>query len=98
MEESCREAGRDPAEVPPSLMVMVIPENNPAAAEAERANFAVVPDSGVVAGSPDYCIERLGAYLKAGVRRLLLTIPFVDEKPERLRLAGEKILPALRNM
>ncbi len=98
MEKTCREVGRDPAEVPPSLMVMVIPENDPAAAEAERANFAVVPDSGVIAGDPDTCIRRLGPYLEAGVRRLLLTIPFVDEKPERLRLAGEKILPALQNM
>jgi probable F420-dependent oxidoreductase len=97
-EESCRAVGRDPAEVTPSLMTMLIPDTDPAAAHAERENFAVVPDSGVIAGDTDTCIERLRDYLKVGVRRILLTIPFVDEKPERLRMAGEEILPALMNM
>ena len=96
--ETCREAGRDPEGFQPSVMLMLIPEKNPADAEAERKNFAVVPDSGVVAGSPEACAARLAAYVRAGVRRLLLTIPDVDKNPHRLQLAGEEILPALREM
>ncbi len=96
--EICRAAGRDPELFRPSVMLMLIPEKNPADAEAERKNFAVVPDSGVIAGTPEECAARLEAYVKAGVRRILLTIPDVDKKPHRLQLAGEEILPALRGL
>jgi alkanesulfonate monooxygenase SsuD/methylene tetrahydromethanopterin reductase-like flavin-dependent oxidoreductase (luciferase family) len=76
-------------------MVLVVPEKDPAKAEAERRNFPHTPDSGFIAGDPAYCIERLRAYIGAGVRRLLISIPNLDKNPERLRLAGEEILPAL---
>ena len=78
-------------------MIMLIPEKDPAAG-AERKRFAVVPDTGVIAGDPETCVRRLAEYVKVGVRRLLVTIPDVDKKPERLRLAGEEILPALRGV
>jgi probable F420-dependent oxidoreductase len=93
---ACREAGRDPASLRPSVMVLLIPERDPGEAEAERRNFPATPDSGVIAGDPAACIERLRAYLRAGVRRILVSIPNVDKRPGRLRLAGEVILPALR--
>ncbi len=98
IEAVCRRAGRDPGELRPSLMIMLIPEKDPAAAGAERKRFAVVPDTGVIAGDPETCVRRLAEYVKVGVRRLLVTIPDVDKKPERLRLAGEEILPALRGV
>lgn len=93
--EGCREAGRDPAELRSSVMVYVVPDKDPARAEAERLEFPSTPDSGFIAGNPAYCIERLRAYIDAGVRRLLVSIPNLDKNPERLRLAGEEILPAL---
>ncbi|MEK6711822.1 MAG: LLM class flavin-dependent oxidoreductase [Nitrospinota bacterium] len=92
---ACREAGRDPAALRSSVMLLLIPERDPAQAEAERRNFPATPDSGVVAGRPEACIERLRAYLRAGVRRILVSIPNLDKRPERLRLAGDEILPAL---
>ncbi|MDA0999701.1 MAG: LLM class flavin-dependent oxidoreductase [bacterium] len=94
----CEKAGRNPAEVRPSLMTMVIPDRNEGAAAGERKRFAVVPDSGVIAGPPEACIERLGKYIEAGVRRILVTIPDVDKVPERLELMGREILPAVRAM
>jgi len=93
-----REAGLDPDLFRPSVMLMLIPERNPADAEAEWKNFTVVPDSGVIAGAPEECAARLEEYVKAGVRRILVTIPDVDKKPHRLQLAGEEILPALRGL
>ncbi len=93
-----REAGLDPDLFRPSVMLMLIPERNPADAETERKNFAVVPDSGVITGAPEECAARLEEYVKAGVRRILVTIPDVDKKPHRLQLAGEEILPALRGL
>ena len=80
----------------PSVMILLIPERNPGEAEAERRNFPATPDSGVIAGDPTACIKRLRAYLRAGVRRILVSIPNVDKRPERLHLAGGAILPALR--
>lgn len=93
-----RAAGGDPDGLQPSVMLMLIPEKNPADAESERKNFAVVPDSGVIAGTPEACADRLKAYINVGVRRILLTIPDVDKKPHRLRLAGEEILPVLKGL
>jgi len=93
---ACRDAGRDPAALRASVMLLLIPERDPAEAEAERGNFPATPDSGVIAGTPAACVERLRAYIAAGVRRILVSIPNVDQRPERLRLAGEVILPALR--
>ncbi len=91
----CRAAGRYPAELRSSVMVLVVPDEDPSRAEAERRNFPSTPDSGIIAGDPATCIERLRAYIDAGVRRLLISIPNLDKNPERLRLAGEEILPAL---
>ncbi len=98
LREIRREAGGDPEALQPSVMLMLIPEKDPAAAAAERKNFAVVPDTGVIAGDPETCVRRLSAYVDAGVGRLLLTIPDVDKKPHRLRLAGEEIRPALAGL
>ena len=96
--ETCRQAGRDPEKFRPSVMLMLIPEKDAAVAEAARRSFAVVPDSGVIAGTPETCIQRLEAYVRVGVRRILLTIPDVDKKPYRLLLTGEEILPVLRDL
>ncbi|MFQ5693153.1 MAG: TIGR03619 family F420-dependent LLM class oxidoreductase, partial [Nitrospinota bacterium] len=52
IEAACREFGRDPAELRRSLMAILIPERDPAAAGAERRNYAAVPDSGLLAGGP----------------------------------------------
>lgn len=86
----CRAAGRDPAEFRSSVMVLIVPENVPARAEAERRNLSSTPDSGFIAGDPVICIERLQAYIDAGVRRLLVSIPNLDKNPEDLRLAGKE--------
>lgn len=96
LEAECRAAGRDPATLRPSLMLMLIPERDRAVAEAERRNYGAVPETGIIAGDPETCARRIASYVRAGVRRILFTIPNLEERPERLRLAGEEVLPAVR--
>lgn len=91
-----RAAGRDPETLRPSVMLMLIPERDRARAEAERRSYAAVPEAGVIAGDPETCARRVAEYVRAGVRRILFTIPNVAERPERLRLAGEEVLRAVR--
>jgi probable F420-dependent oxidoreductase len=93
--DGCRAAGREPEDFRSSVMLLMVPDIDPAKAEVERLKFTSTPDSGFIAGTPAYCIERLRAYIDAGVRRLLVAIPNLDRNPDRLRLAGEEILPAL---
>ncbi|MEE9273857.1 MAG: LLM class flavin-dependent oxidoreductase [bacterium] len=98
IEAASREFGRPDGALSPSLMSMLIPEKSRADAEAERANYASIPDEGVIAGTPADCVARIRPYLRAGVRRFLFTIPNLAERPERLRLAGEEVVPAIRSL
>jgi len=98
IEAECRRAGRDPERLRASLMVMVIPEKDRAKARAAREKLKVIPETGAIYGTPDDCLKRLGACVKAGVRHLLLTVPDLEENPHRLTLLGEEVLPALRGM
>ncbi|MBI2131459.1 MAG: LLM class flavin-dependent oxidoreductase, partial [Candidatus Tectomicrobia bacterium] len=98
IEAECRRAGRDPERLRASLMVMVIPEKDRALARAAREKLKVIPETGAIYGTPDDCLKRLQAYVRAGVRHLLLTVPDLEEHPHRLALLGEEVLPALRGM
>ncbi|MBI3129532.1 MAG: LLM class flavin-dependent oxidoreductase [Candidatus Tectomicrobia bacterium] len=98
LEAECKKAGRDPEKLRASLMVMVIPEKDRAKARAAREKLKVIPETGAIYGPPEECVKRLAAYVKAGVRHLLLTVPDLEEHPERLGLLGEEVLPALKGM
>lgn len=98
IEAECRRGGRDPERLRASLMVMVIPEKDRAQARAAREKLKVIPETGAIYGTPDDCLKRLQAYVRAGVRHLLLTVPDLEEHPHRLVLLGEEVLPALKGM
>ncbi len=96
IEAECKKYGRDPEAVRASVMLMLIPEKDRAAARAARERLSVIPDSGAIHGTPEECVARLQEYTEAGVDHILLTIPDLATHPHRLTLLGEEILPALK--
>jgi probable F420-dependent oxidoreductase len=96
LEAACREVGRDPATLQRSVTVLLAPHRSAGRAAAVRERFAAIPASGLLAGTPDECIQRLRGYVKVGVRHFLVTIPDVASS-DALELAGREILPALRH-
>ena len=47
-----------------------------------------------IAGNPDYCLERIEGFFKAGVTQMIFVIP---DLKEGIKLAGTKIIPFLKN-
>jgi probable F420-dependent oxidoreductase len=95
LDAACRAAGRDPAALRRSVTLLLFPSRDPAAVAATRARFAAIPADGVVAGEPEACVARLGAYVAAGVRHFLFTIPD-DATSSALETAGREVLPEVR--
>ncbi len=93
----CAEAGRDPAALARSLMCLLLPGRDAARVEAQKRRFAAIPETGIIAGTPEECAERVMRYVEVGVRHFLFTIPDVAQM-DMLRLAGEEILPLVRNL
>lgn len=96
IDANCREAGRDPEAFRRSLMCLLLPGNDAAALNAERQRFSAIPQSGIISGTPQECVNRILEYVNVGVRHFLFTIPDVT-KLGMLRLAGEEILPAVQS-
>ncbi len=97
IDANCEEAGRDPEALQRSLMCLLLPSHDRARIEAEKKRFAAIPETGIISGTPQECVERMMEYVDAGVRHFLYTIPDVAEM-DMLRLAGEEILPEVRNL
>lgn len=95
LDAACRAVGRDPATLARSVTALCVVDRERSKVEAIRARFAAVPADGHVAGTPDECVARLRAYLGAGVRHFLLTIPDVAGS-DALELLGRDVLPAIR--
>lgn len=93
--EACRAVGRDPATLARSVTALCVVARDRTQVGAVRERFAAVPADGHVAGTPDECLARLRAYLAAGVRHFLLTIPDVTGSDTLERL-GREVLPAVR--
>ncbi len=93
----CEEAGRDPEGLRRSLMCLLLPSHDRARVEAERKRFAAIPETGIIAGVPRECADRVMEYVDAGVRHFLYTIPDVAGM-DALRLAGEEVLPLVRSL
>ncbi len=96
LDAACREFGRDPATMQRSVTLLLAPLRNAGAAPAVRERFAAIPAPGVIAGTPDECIDQLRGYVKVGVRHFLISIPDVDAGAS-LELAGRHVLPAVRH-
>ena len=93
----CEEAGRDPEGLRRSLMCLLLPSHDRARVEAEKKRFAAIPETGIIAGAPRECADRMMEYVDAGVRHFLYTIPDVAGM-DALRLAGEEVLPLVRRL
>ena len=78
-------------------MCLLLPSHDRARIEAEKKRFAAIPETGIISGTPKECVERMMEYVNAGVRHFLYTIPDVADM-DMLRLAGEEILPEVRNL
>lgn len=95
LRDACRDAGRDADEFRMSATLLVIADEDPREVEEQKRQFTAIPSDGIVAGSPDYCVDRLKEYLNVGVRHFLLTVPNVAST-NTLRLVGERVIPILK--
>jgi alkanesulfonate monooxygenase SsuD/methylene tetrahydromethanopterin reductase-like flavin-dependent oxidoreductase (luciferase family) len=91
--EACAEAGRDPATLRLSVTTLLAPTESAEQEARVRQEFSSIPETGLIVGSPQKCIERINEYRNAGVDTFLFTIPDVA-RSEYIHTAGEEILPA----
>jgi probable F420-dependent oxidoreductase len=93
--EACASVGRDPATLRLSLTVLLAPTDS-ADQEAEiREEFSSIPESGLIVGPPDKCVERIHEFYESGVDTFLFTIPHVA-RSEFIHTVGQKVLTAFR--
>ena len=93
--EACAQAGRDPATLRLSVTTLLAPTESAEQEARVRQEFASIPDTGLIIGSPGQCIERINEYCESGVDTFLFTIPDVASS-EYLDIAGEEVLSAVR--
>jgi F420-dependent oxidoreductase-like protein len=93
---ACESAGRDPDTLRLSVTVLLAPTESGEQEERIRAEFASIPESGLITGSPDSCAERIREYQDCGVDQFLITIPHVAES-EYLHVIGRDIIPAIKS-
>lgn len=92
----CREYGRDPATLKRSLLALLVVDYDQARVESIKRQFAAIPPSGIIAGTPAACASAILKYLAAGVRNFIFAIPYV-ERFDMLELVGKEVLPVLRS-
>ncbi|CAM4459500.1 Phthiodiolone/phenolphthiodiolone dimycocerosates ketoreductase [Mycobacterium basiliense] len=93
--QACTAVGRDPDTLRLSLTAVLAPTRS-AAQEAEvREQFSSIPNSGLIVGPADRCIERIDEYYKSGVDTFLFAIPDVG-RSDFIHTVGQKVIPAFR--
>jgi probable F420-dependent oxidoreductase len=93
--EACSSVERDPATLRLSLTALLAPTDS-AEQEAEiREEFSSIPESGLIVGSPQKCIDRINEYRESGIDSFLFTIPDVANS-DYLHTAGQEIISACR--
>ncbi|HEX6386805.1 MAG TPA: TIGR03560 family F420-dependent LLM class oxidoreductase [Anaerolineae bacterium] len=103
LDESCREIGRDPAEIRRSAMIpFVIGKDDAAVQDRIDAHRQIFPDlpktpaewraAGFPGGTPPQLTEQLQAFTDAGVQRFMLQYNDLDDLDSLELLAGE-VLP-----
>jgi len=94
LNRACESAGRDPATLRMSVTVLPAPTGSAEQEARIRSEFASIPDSGLITGSPERCIERIMEYQRCGIDQFLVTIPHVV-KSEHLDIVGSEIIPRI---
>lgn len=93
--QACESAGRDPDALRLSVTVLLAPTHSGEQEAGIRAEFASIPESGLVTGPPDKCVERIREYQDCGIDHFLCTIPHVVGS-EYLDVIGRHILPLIK--
>lgn len=93
--QACESAGRDPDTLRLSVTLLLAPTVSDEHEARVRAEFASIPEAGLITGSPAACIERIGEYQDRGIDHFLFTIPHVVQS-EYLHVIGREIVPALK--
>jgi probable F420-dependent oxidoreductase len=94
--QACEANGRDPATLRLSVTVLLAPTHSAEQEAQIRAEFASIPESGVITGSPDHCLERIGEYQDCGIDHFLFTIPHVVQS-DYLHIVGRDIVPRIKS-
>lgn len=96
LSRACESAGRDPATLRLSVTVLLAPTDSAEQEARVRAEFASIPESGLIVGSPDNCVESIRDYQRHGVDQFLFTIPHVV-RSEYLDTVGRDIIPLAKS-
>ena len=99
LDAACREAGRDPADLPLSLMhgFVIGADDAQVRERAERLEAwrgAPVDLDGWIAGTPDRIVARLREYADAGVQRVMLQ-HLLYRDTDALELIAREVMPAM---
>lgn len=89
--EACAEVGRDPATLRLSVTTLLAPTESAEQEARVRQEFASIPETGLIVGSPQKCVERINAYREAGIDTFLFTIPDVASS-DYIHTAGAEVL------
>lgn len=96
LDSLCREYGRDPATLKRSLLALLVVDHDQARVDSIKRQFAAIPSTGIIAGSPAQCASAILKYVAAGVCHFVFAIPYV-ERFHMLELVGKEVLPVLRS-
>jgi len=94
LDRECEAIGRDPSSLELSVTTLLAPTESPEVQRELRARFGSIPDSGLITGSAEDCLEQIRRYRDAGVHHFLFTLPDVADSGY-LDVVGERILPHL---
>jgi probable F420-dependent oxidoreductase len=95
LSRACEAAGREPETLRLSVTVLLAPTGSAADEARIREEFASIPESGLITGSSEQCVERIRDYQDRGIDHFLFTIPHVVDS-EYLHVVGREIVPAIK--
>jgi probable F420-dependent oxidoreductase len=93
--QACASVERDPSTLRFSLTALLAPTHSANQEAQIRAEFSAIPDSGLIVGPADKCIEQINEYYESGVDTFLFTIPHVAQS-ELIHTVGQNVLTAFR--
>lgn len=92
---ACESVGRDPETLRVSVTALLAPTNSAEQESRIRAEFASIPESGLITGSPERCVDRIREYQAQGIDHFLFTIPHIVQS-EYLDIVGHDIIPVIK--
>jgi probable F420-dependent oxidoreductase len=93
--QACASVDRAPSSLRFSLTALVAPTESAEQEAHIRAEFSAIPDSGLIVGPADKCVDRINEYYESGVDTFLCTIPYVA-RSDFIHTVGQKVLTAFR--